>query len=55
LAWRMTWDARKDATDCKFALNWEGPFRVQESFNKDTFRLEHLRTWNVDHLEFYFS
>jgi len=61
LVWRMTGDARKDPTEGKFAPNWEGPFRVCESLKNGAYRLKHLngdpipKTWNVDHLKFYYS
>jgi len=52
----MTGDVCKNPADDKFALNWEGPFRILEALNNEAFQLEHLnedpipRTCNVDHL-----
>jgi len=57
----MTGDGRKEVADDKFAPNWQGHYRVRQSLDNDALRLEHLdgeklpRTWNANHLKFYFS
>jgi len=57
----MIGDAQKDSAEGKFAPNWEGPYRVAENLENGAYRLEQLsgepipRTWNVDHLKFYYS
>ena len=53
--------ARKDRAQGKFAPTWEGPFRVKAELGKGAYKLEELsgkeipRTWNSDHLKYYFS
>jgi len=57
----MTGDARKGVADKKFAPNWEGLDRVNQSLGNGAFILLHLdgdeisNTWNADHLKFYLS
>ena len=57
----MTGDARKDPAEGKFAPKCEGLDRVLKTLKNGAFWLEHLngdpilRTWNIDHLMFYYS
>jgi hypothetical protein len=45
----------------KLTANWEGPFRVQETYGGGAYSLETLQgetlpqTWNVMNLKFYYS
>jgi len=59
LIWRMASSARKK--DGKFSANWDGPYHIREDAGGGAYRLEHLsgeefpNTWNVSHLNVYFS
>jgi len=61
LIWRMRTEAIKDPTQEKLTPNWEGPFIIVENLQNGAYRLETLnektilRTWNANHLKFYFS
>jgi len=61
LVWQMTGDAQKYPAESKFVPNWEGPYRVAENLENESYRLEQLSgepiliTWNVDHLKCYYS
>ena len=61
LVWRMVGTARKNATEGKLAANWDGPYRVTDSFQNGAYKLEELsgkaipRTWNATHLKAYYS
>ena len=57
----MVGTARKDTTKGKLAANWDGPYRVTDSFQNGAYKLEELsgkaipRTWNATHLKAYYS
>jgi len=59
LVWRKTGEARRNRQEDKLALNYNGPFRVIDTFNNGAYKLEESggklipRTWNATHLKMY--
>ena len=62
LVWRKIGEARRDnKKEGKLAPNWDGPYRVMDTFHNEAYKLEELggklipRIWNVTHLKMYCS
>jgi len=61
LVWRKFGDARRNKQDGKLAPNWDGPFRIVQTYNNGAYKIEELggkllpRTWNATHLKMYYS
>lgn len=52
---------QKDSEEGKFAVNWDGPFRIRMKTGTGAYRLEDLhqnaipRTWNAEKLKKYYT